>query len=123
MAPPNMSTRGTCPVCGRKVALLADNTVARPHLDTEREPCGGYGLEGQPLPMGVPGRIRVRRSAHTGAWRVEEGDRLAYLVDSYELACVRAGQLADRARERLVLLTAEQFPPVSVLEREAGWAS
>ncbi len=119
----HIQPRGQCPVCQRDVALLSDNTVARPHLH-EGVPCAGYGLEGQPYPPVVPApqRITVRRSEHTGRWKVLTGERLAYLVDDFDTACRRAGQLADRARERAVEATTERFPPLSDLEREV-WAA
>lgn len=116
--------RGECPVCLRDVALLSDHTVARPHKDVDGSPCAGYGLEGQPYPLAAPEpeRITVRRYAQTRRWRVSVGDRLAYVVEDFAEACRRAGQLADRARERAVEATAERFPPSLELNEER-WAA
>lgn len=116
--------RGLCPVCQRDVALLSDNTVAKAHKDKTGFWCDGYGLEGQPYPPVIPPpeRIRVRRSDHSRRWRVEVGERLAYLVDGFDEACRRAGHLADRARERAVEATSERFGYTPDLERERWMA-
>lgn len=95
------SLRGLCPVCRREVALLTDHTVARPHKNAEGFSCNGYGLEGQLIPPPPPDRIKVRLSAHTKRWRVEIGERLAYVCDDFDTATRRAAELADRMRERL----------------------
>lgn len=100
MAPPNMALRGLCPVCRRNVALLADHTVAKAHKDGDGNWCAGRGLEGQLFPSPPPDRIRVRQLPHTRRWRVEVGERLAYVCDNHAEALVRADQLAERERER-----------------------
>lgn len=97
---PTLQPRGLCPICRRELALLSDHTVARPHKDKDGNPCAGYGLEGQLIPPAPPNRVKVQQSVHTKRWRVWVGDRLAYVCDCYETACRRAGELADRERER-----------------------
>lgn len=124
MSRSHMQARGLCPVCQRDVALLSDNTVAKAHKDKAGVWCSGYGLEGQPYaPVAPPPeRIRVCRYAQTGRWRVTVGGRLAYVVDGFDEACRRAGQLSDRALERAVEATAERFGYMPDLERER-WKS
>lgn len=54
MAPtrlPTVQPRGTCAYCRRRLAILADGTIARPHLGNDGKPCLGHGRPRLPQPL------------------------------------------------------------------------